>query len=171
VEAVLQVPGGGGSGQYVCAFHADEYHPQNDVPLNVQSDRIVPEHPQPGGTRTSFTDSLSITTPTVTTTVPSSTTAAAFLAAPNLTVNGTGFSASWPTTQVRFAGTPVATTFVSSVQVTAVVPAGLIAAGSFAIDVVNLGPPYQSSDTAGLSPDADSRNTVNESNDATLVLS
>src|SRR5439155_1393048 len=89
--------------------------------------------PPSGGTSNSVTFTINNPLPTTTSISPTCTTAgsADFI----LTVNGTNFVS---TSTVNWNGAPLATTFVSSTQLTATVPASLVAtAGTASITVVN----------------------------------
>src|SRR5438067_3036255 len=92
--------------------------------------------PPSGGTSNSVTFTISNPVPTTTSISPTCT--AAGSADFTLTVNGTKFVS---TSTVNWNGAPLATTFVSSTQLTATVPASLVAtAGTASITVVNPSP-------------------------------
>src|SRR6266481_7383292 len=92
--------------------------------------------PPAGGTSNSVTFTINNPVPTTTSISPTCTTAGS--ADFTLTVNGTNFVSS---STVNWNGAPLATSFVSSTQLTATVPASLVAtAGTASITVVNPSP-------------------------------
>ncbi len=92
--------------------------------------------PPGGGTSNSVTFTINNPVPTTTSISPNCTTAGS--ADFTLTVNGTNFVS---TSTVNWNGAPLATSFVSSTQLTATVPASLVAtAGTASITVVNPSP-------------------------------
>src|SRR5580700_1758184 len=89
-----------------------------------------------GGTSQSVNDQSPPPTPTITTISPNS--AVAGGAAFTLTINGTNFVAG---SMVNFGGSAPATTFITSTQLTAAIPAASIAsAGTMAVTVTNPAP-------------------------------
>lgn len=160
VEMPLQVAGGAFSGKWICRRHQVKHQPRNDIPLYDLTDDFEGDVQQP---RAVEDISTAVPVPTVTSISPSSSSVAALLAAPTLTVTGTNFRRSLPRSVVRWAGLLLSgTTFVSTTSLTVVVPPDIIAAGTIAIDVQNVGPPHIAG--SGVSP------TANVSNSTNLVL-
>lgn len=152
--APTQAAGGGPSGFWVCRRHKVQHHLGNDLGEMMLS---LGQDPEPVPVARPFkatnnTDQSAVPEPVITSISPSTATAAGFAAAPNLTVNGTGFSASFPTSRVRWDGAIMATTYVSATQLTAVVLAGLCTVGTHVVTVENVPPPLPD-DSSWLDPD------------------
>lgn len=141
-EPPLQTPGGPPAGFLICKRHEVKYHPGNDWAdiLAAYTDPDPVPQPQPDETHDLIPDSG--ITPTLTSVSPSSTTAAALLLAPTLTLVGTVFSSALPRSVVTWDGVSIPTTYVSTTGLTGVVPAHLITVGTHTVKVNNQGPPF-----------------------------
>ena len=138
--APLQVTGGGISQLFVCKRHKVKHYYILDLPLLTFDDPSPVPVARPDATYNVFT---AVPVPTLTSITPATSTLAAFLAAGCLlALVGTNFSPSFAQSMVRINGVLGLATYVSSTQLTAKVDGTVLAAGTYAIDVLNSGPPF-----------------------------